>query len=147
MNFWSIETNIIQNKNNAPEEMKNKIPEWALYFKWIVSNGDKNRNWYIIDTSAWFINKWKYIKEFLKSWSVLYGHDSDKPIWRPISFTQVENDIVVEWYVFDDVYTNWAIWRWLILWLSTGHITHSSLWRNNKTGEELSDKEFWTKEI
>ncbi len=142
MNYWSIETNIIQSRDNAPDEIKNKIPEWALYFKWIVSNGDKNRNWYIIDVNAWFINKWKYIKDFLKSWSVLYGHDSDKPIWRPLTFELVDNQIEVSWYVYDDVYTNWAIWRWLILGLSTGHITHSSLWRNSKNGSELSEKEF-----
>ena len=145
MIYGKIETNIISQKSELEANLQKKVPEGAIYFEGIVSTGDKNRNGYVIDSNAWFFDKGKYVKNFLKSGSVLLWHNTDKPIWRPLSFELVENEIKVSGYVFDDTYTNGDIWRGLILWLSTGHITHASLWRNNKTGLEMKEKEFYDK--
>lgn len=142
MIYWMIETNIISQREDLNKSLQKKIPEWAIYFEWIVSNWDLNRNWYIIDSNAWFFDKWKYVKNFLKSWSVLYWHNSDKPIWRPLSFELDWEDIKVSGYVFDDIYTNGAIWRGLVLWLSTGHITHERMWQDSKW-KRKTDEEFW----
>lgn len=139
-----LETNKIVERDKAPPELQNNIPEWALYFEGIVSDGEQNRNWYIIQSNAWFFSKNIYVKDFLKTGSILYNHDSNKPIGRPLSFEKLDNwEIGVSWYVFDDVHTNWAIWRGLILWLSTGHITHESNWVNTQTKEEMENKKFW----
>ena len=142
MIYWMIETNIISQKSELSSSLQNKVPDGAIYFEGIVSNGDLNRNWYIIDSNAWFFDKGKYVKNFLKSWSVLYSHDSDKPIWRPLSFELDWDDIKVSWYVFDDIHTNWAIGRGLVLGLSTWHITHERMWQNTK-GKRILDSEFW----
>ena len=138
-----LETNKIVWRDKAPEEIQNNIPEWALYFEWIVSDGEQNRNWYIIKSDSWFFKNNRYVKDFLKTWSIHYNHNVDQPIGRPLSFEAEWDKIKVSWYVFDDVYTNWAIWRWLILGLSTWHITHESNWINTKTNTEMSNKEFW----
>lgn len=143
MIFWNIETNLIAQREDISKSLQKKVPEWALYFEWIVSDGNENRNWYTIESNAWFFEKNKYVKDFLKTWSILYNHDSDKPIWRPLSFELWEDwKINVSWYVYDDNYTNWAITRGLILWLSTGHITHERVWED-KTWKRISNEEFF----
>ena len=86
-----LETNAILTKENAPAERQSAIPDGALYFEGIVSDGERNRNGYVIDADAWFFAKGKYVKNFLKSGSVLYGHDADKPIGRPLSFEKTED--------------------------------------------------------
>jgi len=140
--YSSIETNIIKKKSDLGWDIASKIPDWAIYFEWVVSTGDKNRNWYTIDSKAWFFENWKYIDKFLKSWSVLFSHEDDKPIWRPLTFEKKGDSIKVSWYVFDDTFTNGAIGRWLILWLSTGHITHNAVYRNTKDWTEIDANDF-----
>lgn len=143
MIYWQIETNLIQQRDELSKSLQNKVPEWAIYFEWIVSDWELNRNWYIIESEAWFFNKWKYVKDFLKTGSILYNHDSDKPIWRPLSFELKEDwKIYVSWFVYDDNYTNGAIWRWLILGLSTWHITHERVLQDTK-GKRMSEEEFF----
>lgn len=107
-----METNAILSKEKAPEAVRNSVPDGALYFEGIVSDGERNRNGYVIDSDAWFFNKGKFVKNFLKSGSVLYNHDTDKPIGRPLSFEKREDGkIAVTGYVFDDAYSNGAIGR------------------------------------
>jgi len=140
--FSSIETNTLLKKSELNWDKAKLIPEWAIYFEWTLSTGDKNRNGYTIDTKAWFFEKSKYIEKFLKSGSVLFSHEDDQPIWRPLTFEKKWDSIVVSWYVFDDTYTQWAIGRWLILWLSTGHITHTAVYRNTKDWTEINADDF-----
>ena len=40
-------------EKNAPIEFEDKIPEGAMYFEGIASNGDLNRNGYMIRPDAW----------------------------------------------------------------------------------------------
>lgn len=102
-----IETNKITARDELGAVDQRKVPAGAIYFEGIVSNGDKNRNGYIIDSDAWFFEKNKYVKDFLKTGSILWGHDDDKPIGRPLSFEKQDNgDIQVTGYVFDDIHTN-----------------------------------------
>ena len=145
MIYWQIETNLLQNREELSKSLQNKVPEWAIYFEWIVSDWELNRNGYIIDSNAWFFNKGKYVKDFLKTWSVLYNHNSDQPIWRPLTMEIQDWLIKVSWYVFDDNYTNWAVWRGLILGLSTWHITHERMFQDCKS-KRITEEDFWNLE-
>lgn len=138
-----IEQNKVISRDKLSEEAQKDIPEGAIYFEGIVSNGEKNRNGYIIESEAWFFERGKYVRSFLKSGSILWGHDDEKPIGRPMSFEKMDNgDIKVSGYVFDDVHTNGAIGRGIVLGLSTGHITHERVWENQE-GTRITDDEFW----
>lgn len=140
---YDIKTNSILKQSDIRDEtIKSRVPEWTIYFEWVVSDWSLNRNWYKIDSNAWFFDWWAFVEDFLKTWSILYNHDSDKPIWRPLSFDKVWDEIKVSWFIYDDVYTNWAFWRGLIQWLSTWHITHKREWENIKTWKRLTEEEF-----
>ena len=140
---FQIETNsIIKQSEITDNKLKSKIPEWAIYFEWIVSDWELNRNGYKIDPTAWFINK-KYVKDFLKTWSILYNHNSDQPIGSPLSMELIDWKVYVSGYVFDDTATNGAIGRWLIKWLSTWHQTHDYVFENQKTWKRLTQDEFY----
>lgn len=109
-----------------------------------MSDGNRNRNGYIIESSAWFKHP-EYVEDFLNTGSVLWNHDSDKPIGRPLSFyKRQDNKVGVSGYVFDDVHTNGAIGRKLVLGLSTGHgrDTMEVVFRN-KEGDEKTEEEYW----
>lgn len=121
-----------------------ELPSEVVYFEWVVSNGDKNRNGYTIESKAWFFENWKYVKDFLATWSVLYNHDDDEPVGRPLAFELDSNwsDVNVAWYAWDDLMHN-RFWRKLILWLSTGHITHESVYENIETKQRVNANDFW----
>lgn len=138
-----IETNKIVSREKLSNEVQNDVPEGAIFFEGIVSTGDKNRNGYIIESDAWFFERNKYVKLFLNSGSVLWGHNDEKPIGRPLSFEKMENgQIKVTGFVFDDVHTNGAIGRGIVLGLSTGHISHEVVWQN-ADDVRITDDEFW----
>lgn len=102
-----IHTNKLIQQNNLGDELKKIVPEGALYFEGIVSDGEKNRNGYIIESGAWFKDGGEFVADFLATGSVLWNHDSDKPIGRPLSFYRRDDGkIGVSGYVFDDVHTN-----------------------------------------
>lgn len=138
-----LELNIITPQADIQGALKNKVPEWALYFDGIVSDGEKNRNGYIIDPKAWFKNK-KFVKDFLATGSILNAHDPEQPIGRPLTFKLGDdNKVHVSGYVFDDMYTNGAIGRGLILGLSTGHITHERMFMDEDKGTMYTEDDFW----
>jgi type I restriction-modification system DNA methylase subunit len=62
-----IETNAILDRASLGAVDKKRVPEGALFFEGIVSDGNKNRNGYIIDSNAWFFDKNKSVKDFLKT--------------------------------------------------------------------------------
>lgn len=138
-----IETNKIVSREKLSTEVQDNVPEGAIFFEGIVSTGDKNRNGYIIESDAWFFERSKYVKSFLNSGSVLWSHDDEKPIGRPLSFEKQENgSIKVTGFVYDDVHTNGAIGRGIVLGLSTGHISHEVVWQN-ADDVRITDDEFW----
>jgi len=111
-----IQTNAILKRNELTSELQEKVPEGAIYFEGIVSNGDKNRNGYIIKSDAWFKDGGAFVKDFLATGSVLWNHDSDKPIGRPLSFEKnSKGEIVVSGFVYDDTYTGGSIGRKIVL--------------------------------
>jgi hypothetical protein len=99
-----FQTNSILSRSAIQDEViKSQVPEGALYFSGYVSDGEKNRNGYIIDADAWFADGGAFVNDFLATGSILWNHNSDKPIGRPLSFTKTEdNKIFVTGYVFDD---------------------------------------------
>lgn len=140
--FIIFEKNSITQWNKLSDEKKSIVPEGAIYFEGVVSNGDKNRNGYTIDPQAWFYDGGEHVKNFLSTGSVLWQHEDDKPIWVPLSFEVVGDEIRVSGYVFDDTdITKWAIGRWLVRGLSTRHMRHKNEWEFE--GKRYTDEEFW----
>jgi hypothetical protein len=153
---WSVNAKWVWKWKDIPEEKKNallqldefkgmeELPNEIVYFEWVVSNGDKNRNGYTIESKAWFFENSRYVKDFLKTWSVLDNHNDDKPIWRPLVFELDSNwnDINAAGYAWDDLAWN-KIWRKLVLGLSTGHITHESVYEHTETKQRIKANDFW----
>lgn len=137
--FIQMSLNVItKEKAKIPKEYENSIPEWAFYFKGIASNGELNRNWYIIRSNAW---KWT-IDTFLEVWTVLYQHNPEKPIGKPLSAKVKGNELIVEWFAYDDTYSEGNIWRGLVTGLSTGHITEECEFQHKETEKVISEEEF-----
>lgn len=128
---------ILEVQKNAPEQFKNKIPEGAVYFRAIASDGNLNRNGYIIRENAWKSGQ----KEYKRNPIVLLGHDSSQPIGKLLSWSLTENGLEVEGYAHDD-YTEGRLTRGLLNALSTGHITEAYEFQNMKTGEVITREEF-----
>jgi len=131
--------NVITNeKKKIPKEYENSIPDGAFYFKGIASNGELNRNGYIIRANA----RKGTIDAFLENWIVLYQHNPEKPIGKPLSAKVKWNELIVEWYAFDDTYAEGNIGRWLVTGLSTWHITEEYEFEHKDTKEIISEEEF-----
>jgi len=143
-NNLEFKTNSILRRDSISDEtVKSRVPEGALYFSWYVSDWEKNRNGYIIEADAWFADGGAFVNDFLATGSILWNHDSDKPIGRPLSFAKTEdNKIFVTGYVFDDTASEGAIGRGLVLGLSTWHYTYNSMMRND-AGVKISMDDYW----
>lgn len=122
---------------SAEERKAKKIPEGAKFFSGIASNGDLNRNGYIIIVEAWR----KSIKAFMENPVVLLGHDMSQPIGRCTKMEITPKGLYVEGYVFDE-YTDGRVGKGLITTLSTGHYTKKYDFLNLKTGQILTKQDF-----
>ena len=136
--FCSMEVSIVK---NAPAEVASKVPEGATYFEGIVSNGELNRNGYIIRPQALIDSLGVYMENPI----ILLQHNMDEPIGQALSAKLVgkkgEEQVAVSGYIFDDM-TDGAFGRGLLKALSTGHITKAIEFENVKTGEVMSVDEF-----
>jgi HK97 family phage prohead protease len=125
-------------KLDVPELYKNKIPLWAIYFEWVVSDETVNRYWEKVLSSAF---KWQ-MKKFIKNGVILNGHNSDEPIGLPLRVKiNQKNQVEVGGYVFDE-YTENRVSKWLYRWLSIWFIPTEWVWEDKTTGEQISHKEF-----
>jgi len=137
--FLQMSLNVITNETaKVPKAHKESVPAWASYFKWIASNGDLNRNGYIIRPSAWK----KSLANFVENWTVLYQHDPEKPIGKPLSAKVVKDELIVEGFVYDDSYSEGNIGRGLVTGLSTWHISEAVEYQHKDTGNVISEDEF-----
>lgn len=127
-------------KLDIPDLYKDKIPLWAIYFEWVVSDETVNRYWEKVKNSAfvWQINK------FLKNGIILNWHNSDEPIGIPLRVKIEDNQVKVGWYVFDE-YTENRVSKGLYRWLSIWFIPTEWVWEDKETWEELSHKDFLKK--
>lgn len=136
--FCSMEVSIVK---NAPAEVASKVPEGATYFEGIVSNGELNRNGYIIRPQALIDSLGIYMENPI----ILLQHNMDEPIGQALTARLVgkkgEEQVAVSGYIFDDM-TDGAFGRGLLKALSTGHITKAIEFENMKTGEVMSVDEF-----
>lgn len=138
--FWnSMKIDLV---TNAPAELKEQIPEGATYFEGIVSNGELNRNGYIIRPEA-LKNS---LDVFMSNPVILLMHNTTEPIGRALSAEvrpnkKSKDEVFVRGYVYDDL-TGGRFSRNLFKALSTGHITLEREFENTKTGEVLSEEEF-----
>lgn len=130
----------LDTSKNAPNGVA--VPEGAKYFEGVVSNGELNRNGYIIRPQALIDSLGVYMMNPI----ILLGHDTDQPIGRCLSASArgangKEQEIFVTGYIFDDL-TEGRFGRGLLNALSTGHITNEVEFENSETGEVLSAEEF-----
>ena len=145
---FEIEANSLTKKEKAPDKFKENIPEWALFFKAVASNWNLNRNGYIIRAKAWitWANGKKdltALNDYLENWKILFQHNSEKPIGKPLSLKVVWNDLILTGWIFDNTHSNWDIGRGLVTSISTGHITQAREFENIKTWEVQSEDEFF----
>ena len=128
---------MVKPESNAPAALKDKIPEGATYFEGIASNGELNRNGYIIRESAWRAA----IETYFLNPVVLLQHDVEKPIGMALSATITSEGLSVSGYIFDDL-TDGKFGRGLLKALSTGHYTKEVEFENTNTGTVLTEQEF-----
>ena len=118
---------------------KGDTPEGTISFSGIASNGDLNRNGYIITVDAWK----KSIKAYMRDNPiVLLQHDMDQPIGQCTKMEITSKGLEVEGYIFDE-YTDGRFGKGLFNAISTGHITIKYDFINIKTGEILPSADFW----
>lgn len=130
----------LDTSKNAPSGVT--VPEGAKYFEGVVSNGELNRNGYIIRPQALMDS----LSVYMMNPIILLGHDTSQPVGRclsaaPRGATGKEQEIFVTGYIFDDL-TEGRFGRGLLNALSTGHITEGVEFENSETGEILSAEEF-----
>lgn len=145
---FNIEVNSLVSKEKAPKAVRENIPEWALFFKAVASNWNLNRNGYIIRAKAWITNALgkrdtSWLDAYLENWKILFQHDSNKPIGKPLSLKVVGNELILTGWVLDNTHSNWDIGRGLVTSISTGHITHNREFENTETGEVQNEEEFF----
>lgn len=127
----------VQADVNSPDMYRNRIPEGATYFEGIASNGELNRNGYIIRESAWR----SAIQTYFLNPVILLQHDVEQPIGMALDAKITENGLWVAGYIFDDL-TGGKFGRGLLKALSTGHYTKEVEFENTKTGTVLSEEDF-----
>lgn len=123
-------------KKNVPIEFAPQIPDGATYFEGIASNGDINRNGYIIRESAWK----DAIAGYMEQPIVLLQHDMNKPIGSCLWAKLTSKGLEVGGYVFD-AYTDGRFSKGLFRALSTGHYEIAVEFESDD-GEILSEEEF-----
>jgi hypothetical protein len=128
---------IDKTETNAPAGLQEQIPEGAIYFKAIASNGDLNRNGYIIREKALK----NAIKQYMENPVVLLQHDMNQPVGRVLRAQSGQDGITIEGYIFDE-YTNGRFSRGLFNAVSTGHLTDALEFQNEATGEIITEEEF-----
>lgn len=128
---------MIQREVNAPSALKDQIPEGAIYFKAIASNGELNRNGYIIRESAWK----PAIAGYMENPIVLLQHDMDQPVGHVLTARVGKEGLVIEGYVYDE-HTDGRFGKNLFNAISTGHLTEEIEFENTATGQILSEEEF-----
>lgn len=136
--FYSMTIDL---KKNAPDAYATQIPEGATYFEGVVSNGELNRNGYIIRPQA-LINS---LADFMLNPVILLQHETDEPIGHCLSAeargSGSTQEVFVRGYIYDDL-TEGRFGRGLFRGLSTGHIPQEVEFENSKTGQVISEEDF-----
>lgn len=148
---FEIDSNSLKEKSKAPKNVQNDIPDGALFFKAVASNWDLNRNWYIIRAKAWITwANWKKnltaINDYLQNWKILFQHNDNQPIWKPLSLKVVWNELILTGWVFDNTHSSWDIWRGLVTSISTWHMTLAREFENVDTWDIQTEEEFFEDE-
>ena len=128
---------LIQKNAAVPSILKDLIPEGATYFKAIASNGELNRNGYIIREAALK----KAIGGYMENAVILLQHDMDQPIGRGLTARVTKEGVVIEGFVYDEL-TNGRFSKGLFNAVSTGHITEAVEFQNEATGAVIDEETF-----
>lgn len=115
-----------------------EVPEGAKFFRGIASNGDLNRNGYIIEEQAFQAS----IKTYMENPVILLQHNPDQPIGKAISAKVTDNGLEVEGFIFQNLMdeTSWkAFENGVLKGLSTGHITKHAKFKNEETGRIVDE--------
>lgn len=135
-----------------PEAQKNNVPEGAMYFEAVASDGTYNLNGYKIRPSAWEKHLDKYMSTF---GGLVYAyHDMDKVVGKTLTIElrkgekngEKDNRVLfVTGYVYDE-YVDGKISRGLTTDISTGHYSLAIEYENKDTNEVITKEEFKEKE-
>lgn len=136
--FFNMEVDV---EVNTPEAYAKIIPEGATYFEGVVSNGELNRNGYIIRPQALIDS----LQNYMLNPIILLQHDTDQPIGKCLSAglrgEGKTQEVVVAGFIYDELTGN-RFSKGLFKGLSTGHIPHEVEFQNEKTGQVISEEEF-----
>lgn len=140
-NFPKAAETKIRERFAGDEKRITDILENAVYVKAISSNGDLNRNGYIIRENAWK----PAIENYLENPVFLLQHDDKEIIGETFAAKVTKNGLESEMFVFPDQMTEANVKRFdrgQLKAISTGHITNAVEWENEDTKEILSTEEF-----
>lgn len=124
------------------QEQADKLVEAGTYVKGISSNGELNRNGYIIRQNAWK----PAIEAYLENPVFLLGHDLNKVIGETLTAKVGKDGLVTEAILYTDQMDQesaLAFERGQLKCLSTGHITRQVEFEHEQTGEIKTEEEFW----
>lgn len=131
-------TSAVIDKNAiTPSSLKDRIPEGAVYFRAIASNGELNRNGYIIRESALK----KAIAGYMENAVILLQHDMDQPVGRGLTAKVTKEGVVIEGFIYDHL-TNGRFGLGLFNAVSTGHLTEAVEFQSESTGKVISEEDF-----
>jgi hypothetical protein len=131
----------VMETNMLGAEYAAQLPENTFPFKGIASNGELNRNDYIIRESAWA----NALEGYMQNPIVLFQHQDDKALGNTISAKVTEAGLEVMGYIYrdlDEKHTGGAVQKNVYRSLSTGHITKDFEFENVTTGDVISKDEF-----
>jgi len=130
------------NAVNPPDGLE--VPDGAKFFRGIASNGDLNRNGYVIEEKAFK----ESIETYMLNPVVLLQHDSQKPIGKATSAKVTEKGLEVEGFIYKELMDeeSWkAFENGVLKGLSTGHITKHAKFKNDETGETVDEDDVGSK--
>lgn len=122
---------------NAPDQYASAVPEGAIYFEGIASDGELNRNGYIIRENAWA----PAIEGYMQNPIILLQHNADQPIGACLWAKVTDKGLEVGGYVYDADTAN-RFSKGLFRALSTGHYTLGVEFQDKETGAVITDEEF-----
>lgn len=128
-------------RNEINKNLQAGIPDDAFIFSGIASDGELNRNGYIIRESAWE----KALDLYMQNPIILFQHKDDKGIGNTLSAKVTKKGLEVTGFIFkdlDEAHTAGAIGKGVYRSLSTGHITKDFEMENGDTNEVLTKEAF-----
>lgn len=122
---------------SVPNQYKNKVPQGAMYFEWVVSDDSVDR----YDTRVLSTALKGKVTNFVKNGVVLLSHEKSNPIGLPLWAKVKENNVTVWGYIYDE-YTDNKASKGLYRGLSIGFIPLDRKYEDRETWDMISRDEY-----